>query len=152
MPKEIAEAIIDSASKMEAALASRDSKTFDALHPLYKEMADDILRQKKRLGGDFAIAHAVATRTSRDFIRNHMGNNVIFIVLNLTEQCQKARLRGRHGDQLLEESTLMTDMFKFYEAAGEDEPNAYNVTIEDGESPDDVLQNVLDLIRNTISA
>ena len=46
----------------------------------------------------------------------------------------------------------MTDMFKFYEAAGEDEPNAYNVTIEDGESPDDVLQNVLDLIRNTISA
>ena len=152
MPKEIAEAIIDSASKMEAALASRDSKTFDALHPLYKEMADDILRQKKRLGGDFAIAHAVATRTSRDFIRNHMGNDVIFIVLNLTEQCQKARLRGRHGDQLLEESTLMTDMFKFYEAAGEDEPNAYNVTIEDGESPDDVLQNVLDLIRNTISA
>ena len=152
MPKEIAEAIIDSASKMEAALASRDSKTFDTLHPLYKEMADDILRQKKRLGGDFAIAHAVATRTSRDFIRNHMGNNVIFIVLNLTEQCQKARLRGRHGDQLLEESTLMTDMFKFYEAAGEDEPNAYNVTIEDGESPDDVLQNVLDLIRNTISA
>ena len=152
MPKEIAEAIIDSASKMEAALASRDSKTFDALHPLYKEMADDILRQKKRLGGDFAIAHAVATRTSRDFIRNHMGNNVIFIVLNLTEQCQKARLRGRHGDQLLEESTLMTDMFKFYEAAGEDEPNAYNVTIEDGESPDDVLQNVLDLIKNTIPA
>ena len=152
MPKEIAEAIIDSASKMEAALASRDSKTFDALHPLYKEMADDILRQKKRLGGDFAIAHAVATRTSRDFIRNHIGNDVIFIVLNLTEECQKARLRGRHGDQLLEESTLMTDMFKFYEAAGEDEPNAYNVTIEDGESPDDVLQNVLDLIRNTISA
>ena len=152
MPKEIAEAIIDSASKMEAALASRDSKTFDALHPLYKEMADDILRQKKRLGGDFAIAHAVATRTSRDFIRNHMGNDVIFIVLNLTEQCQKARLRGRHGDQLLEESTLMTDMFKFYEAAGEDEPNAYNVTIEDGESPDDVLQNVLDLIKNTIPA
>ena len=152
MPKEIAEAIIDSASKMEAALASRDSKTFDDLHPLYKEMVDDILRQKKRLGGDFAIAHAVATRTSRDFIRNHMGNNVIFIVLNLTEQCQKARLRGRHGDQLLEESTLMTDMFKFYEAAGEDEPNAYNVTIEDGESPEDVLQNVLDLIRNTISA
>ena len=52
------------------------------------------------------------------------------------------------GDlQLLEESTLMTDMFKFYEAAGEDEPNAYNVTIEDGESPEDVLQNEHELDR-----
>ena len=44
-----------------------DGEAFDkAVRPLYTAMANDIIRQKKRLGGDFAIAHAVATRASRD--------------------------------------------------------------------------------------
>ena len=34
----------------------------DGMQPLLKMMSREIKRQKKRLGGDFAVAHAVVSR------------------------------------------------------------------------------------------
>ena len=43
---------------------------FDAaMSPLLKIMCREISKQKRRLGGDFAVAHAVVTRKSRDLCR-----------------------------------------------------------------------------------
>ena len=127
-----------------------DGEAFDkAVRPLYTAMANDIIRQKKRLGGDFAIAHAVATRASRDYIRNCLGDDVVFVVLNLTAECQTKRIKGRHGDQMEGESgNVFGDMFKIYEPAQDDEPNAYNVTVDDGDTPDGVVKKVLNLIKD----
>ena len=37
--------------------------TFDeSMQPMLKLMSREILKQKKRLGGDFAVAHAVVSR------------------------------------------------------------------------------------------
>ena len=41
----------------------------EALFPLYDAMGKDILREKKRIGGDWAIAHVVAARVTRDRLR-----------------------------------------------------------------------------------
>ena len=124
----------------------------DIAQPMYTAMIKDIRRQKKRLGGNFAVAHAVATRTTRNRIRQELGNDVVFIILNMTEKCQSQRMRGRHGDNLDGMLELMEQMHKLYEPAGKDEPNAYDVTIDEDDSKETVLQRVLDLIRSKIEA
>ena len=115
--------------------------------PLYQAMTDDIKKQKKRLGGDFAIAHAVATRVSRDFIRGELGDEVVFVVLNLTSECQVNRIKGRHGEEMEGGVEMMGEMFKLYEEAEGDEPNAVNVIIEEKDTPQLVLEKVLKAIE-----
>merc|ERR1711974_96619 len=56
----------------------------EGMQPLLKLMSREILKQKKRLGGDFAVA-AVVSRRSRDLCRSILGPDVVFIVLNLTK-------------------------------------------------------------------
>ena len=58
----------------------------ELLDPMYKEMGKDLVKQKNRLGGDWAIAQAVFSRSQRDLLRKIIGPDLIFIVLNLTTQ------------------------------------------------------------------
>ena len=45
------------------ALARGDVDVFDdGMQPFLKLMSREIIKQKKRLGGNFAVAHAVVTR------------------------------------------------------------------------------------------
>ena len=65
--------------------------------PMLHEMALDIERQHKRLGGNFAIAQAVFNRNQRDQIKKYLGPNLNFIVLNVSRECQSKRVLNRHG-------------------------------------------------------
>ena len=58
-----------------------------------------------------------------------------------------ARLRARHGDSIGENSSL-TKMFKIFQPAEGDEVNAFNVTIDETMSKHDVMNKVLDVIKN----
>ena len=60
--------------------------------PMLHEMALDIERQHKRLGGNFAIAQAVFNRSQRDQIKKDLGPDLNFVVLNLTRECQLKRV------------------------------------------------------------
>ena len=65
MSREDAETILGAAKEMEKIWtdANADGSVFDAAcRPLLKIMCREISKQKKRLGGDFAVAHAVVTR------------------------------------------------------------------------------------------
>ena len=66
--REDAETILGAAKEMEKIWtdANTDGSVFDAAcRPLLKIMCREISKQKKRLGGDFAVAHAVVTRYYR---------------------------------------------------------------------------------------
>ena len=52
-------------------------------------MALDILAQKKRIGGTWAVAMAVTNRRMRDNIREVLGNQVIFVTLTLSEEANR---------------------------------------------------------------
>ena len=41
--------------------------------PMYREMAKDIKKQWKRLGGNFAVSQAIITQEHREQIRKEMG-------------------------------------------------------------------------------
>ena len=68
---------------------------FEGIHktkePFYQGLAEDIVKQRKRLGGNWAIAEAIFSRKEREFLRTMIGNDLVFIVLNLTETCQIQR-------------------------------------------------------------
>ena len=105
--------------------------------------------QKQRLGGDFAVARATPTRQQRSMLKKVLGPDLVFIVLNLDSECQEARLRNRHkgqGDTSF--VNMMKKMHSFYQPAGEDEEDAYNITISGDMTPNDVLKKALQIIDN----
>ena len=61
----------------------------------------------------------------------------------------KSRLEGRHGEDGpgADFTDLLVKMYALYEPAGDDEANAYNVTITEDMSPDDVIGKVLEITQ-----
>ena len=120
----------------------------ETLNPLYELMSDHVVVQRKRLGGNMAIAQAVFSRKQRDNIRKIIGPNLVFVVLNMTEECQMKRIKARHGDSLPEELwQVFTKYAELCEPAGEDEERAHNVTISENMSKDDVVEKVLEIVK-----
>merc|ERR1719361_2154224 len=72
---------------------------------------EDIIRQRERLGGDWATAFAVFSRTQRDMIRNTLGNDVIFFILHLTQETNHKRLVSRGDEEFIEIVESMANRF-----------------------------------------
>ena len=77
---------------------------------IYREMCKDIARERARIGGDWAIATVLDSPHIRDivrlvfssqsplsvFVRGELGPELEIVVLSMTLEEQKARIRGRH--------------------------------------------------------
>ena len=81
-------------------MAGKFDNVEESLNPMYKHMASHVVMQRKRFGGSMAIAQAVFSRTQRDKLRKIIGPDLVFIVLNMTKECQRKRIKGRHGDTM----------------------------------------------------
>ena len=64
-----------------------DDIDWEKMKPFYANMSKDIDVQRKRIGGNFAIAQAVTSREFRDHIRLTLPD-CIFITLTLTKENQ----------------------------------------------------------------
>ena len=120
----------------------------EALYPMYDFMSKDIVRQRKRLGGNMAIAQAVFSRSQRDFLRKAVGADLVFIVLNLTKDCQIKRVKNRHVDSLGEEFiNILVKYAEQCQPAAIDEENAYNVNITEEMTPKDVMEKIIEIVQ-----
>ena len=120
----------------------------EAYGPMYECMASDISKQRKRLGGNWAIAQAVFSRAQRDFLRKAIGPDLLFIVLNMSTECQLNRVKKRHGDSLGDSMIdMLANYSKLCEPAGADEENAVNITITDEMTPNDVVQEIISIVK-----
>ena len=77
---------------------------------MYRDMCNDIARERARIGGDWAIATVLDSPHIRDFVRlfycshsfliifvrGELGPELEIVVLEMTLEEQKARIRGRH--------------------------------------------------------
>ena len=81
--------------KVLAGMKDYDQATIDDLH---RAMAADIVRERQRLGGDWAVAFAVPDRRDRDVIREALGGEdaVTFVVLNLDEDLLAEHLAKKY--------------------------------------------------------
>ena len=64
----------------------------------YRAIANDIKREKARIGGDFAIAHVVFSKDVRDLLREILGPGLIIINLTMSSEDRRKRVLKRHGD------------------------------------------------------
>ena len=115
----------------------------------YKYMSECIGYERKRIGGDWAVAQAVPTRRLRDVIRKNLGNDkVVFILIGLDTEATRKRLDKRHG--VSEEGLVMTDFLmkvnSFYELKAADEDNTYDVIVTNDMTPKDVVQKIIEII------
>ena len=118
--------------------------------PFIGNMAKDILVQKQRLGGDFAVAHAVMKRDMRDHIRTILPD-CIFVVLSLTDETQCKRIKERHGEGSESLSEHLVKMHQLYEKPGDGEKNTYNVDITEDMTRKDVFNKVMEILKDNCS-
>ena len=88
---------------------------------------------------------------NRDSVRSILGNQVVFIMLNLSLESAQKRLESRHGD-VEGASGLTTKMHKIYQPAEDNEPNTHNIDIDDKMSKADVVAKVMSVVKDTSEA
>merc|ERR1719193_1497236 len=109
---------------------------------MYREMCKDIARTRARIGGDWAIATVLDSPRIRDFVRGELGPELEIVVLSMTLEEQKARIRGRHeGNE--DAVGLMEVFFDMCKPAGEDEPRTMGLTVTPEMTPHDVVAQIL---------
>ena len=116
------------------------------LVPFYEALSSYIVSQRKRLPQNWAIANAVFSRTQRETLRRQIGPELVFIVLNLTKDCQKKRCQSRMGGGGEGVVDMFTKMFDMYEPAGDDEENAFNIIVTEEMTVEDVEKKVLEIV------
>lgn len=114
---------------------------------LSSAMCKDIAKERRRIGGDWAVAQAVPTREMREFIKKELGPDLIFVVLNMTKKEQLERIKARHGNdkQIVD---ALTKMHSLYEPATKDEENSIDLTIANEMSRQDVVERILKAIQD----
>ena len=122
-----------------------DPKNIEAMYALF---CKDIEKERKRIGGDWAIAQAVPTRSFRDHIRKCLGPDLMFVVLHMTREDQEARIKARHGTENSSVNDMLLKCYDVYEPAGEDEPNTLDVLVTPEMTRDDVVNKILDMLKN----
>jgi len=107
----------------------------------YEAMATDIKNEKKRIGGNFSIAHVLMTREMRDNVRAILGPDVIFILLRMSPEDRRKRVLQRHkGD---ENVTQMMDMFEgLMEPAQDGELNTIDLDVTADMTREEVITEV----------
>ena len=75
-----------------------NGKEFDreTMKTYYGAMAADIGAEKKRIGGDFAVANVIITKEVRDKMREWLGPDLIFVHLEMSQEDRRARVLDRH--------------------------------------------------------
>lgn len=124
-------------------------QTFDTeeLKKFYKAMATDIGKERKRIGGNWAVSHVILTRESRDSIREILGPKLIFICLTMSEDDRRERVRSRHLGA--EDAVQQMDEFeKLIEEGQNDEPNTINLTVTADMSKKEVVEAVKKSIKD----
>lgn len=112
----------------------------------FQFLAEEILQQRLRIGGNFAVAHQIMRRKHRDLIRKIIPD-CIFINLNLTEKAEKQRLLATFSpDQVEGLSALFVQVRKESEGPQKDEENIFEIVVDENMSKSDVLMKVKNII------
>ena len=114
--------------------------------PAIEGGAKDIAKHKEKLKGDWSAALGIFSRNQRDAVRKILGSEVVFIVLNLTKDCQKKRCQSRMGGGGEGVVDMFAKMFDLYEPAGDDEENAFNIIVTEEMTVEDVEKKVLEIV------
>ena len=110
----------------------------------YTEMAKDILKEKKRIGGNWVVSQAVLTKDCRDNISKTL-KDVIHVTLNVEKDAQKNRLERRHGKGGL--GKYLQLWYDLYELADEKQENGFSIDVTVEMTPEDVAKAIIEKLN-----
>jgi len=114
----------------------------EALLEYYSLMAADIASEKKRIGGDFAVAHVLLTADIRAAMREQLGPDLIIIVLTMSTADRRERILARHkGD--VKSADLFDHFEKIMEGVQENEPNTIELRVDSAMTRDEVVAEII---------
>jgi len=143
IPKEITAALGRSEKEWKKAMEGTDD--YDVSEPM-SLMCENILKERKRVGGDWVVAFAVTSRKLRDLIKEKLGPELVFVVLDVDKDLQRERLEPRLevlGETFIE----MLTKFKCEPANG-DEGNSIDLKITRDMHLDDVVKIIMEKLEN----
>ena len=135
-----------------------EGKEYDeeSIKQFYMNMATHVKQEKERIGGlNWVVAQAVPHRWLRDYMKQIMGPDCIFVVLSLSDETQAKRVEKRYAnfDEGMKKwvTQFLQDAAKQYDKAGEDEENAVNVLITPDDNEQDVIEKILTAVKPYLS-
>merc|ERR1719187_2071632 len=122
----------------------------EKLKPYYALMCEDILRERKRIGGDWAVAHVVWTREHRDLLRSKMGPKLVIVNLVMEPEELRKRVLTRHqGDE--DAADLMTTFKNMCDPVEAGEPGAVNIQVKAGMTREEVVDTILEMVETIVT-
>lgn len=124
------------------------SVDFSVWADFYKELCADVLRERERLGPgwNFVIANAVYTVQTRDLVRQILGPELKFVVLDIDVELQSERIASRFGMPLTA-APGMKKCCKGFEIGREDEVNTCSVKVEREKTLEHITEEVLAVLE-----
>ena len=125
-------------------------------------MCEDIKQQRARLGGNWAVAALMDTKEFRAFARTKLPEvkhlkykitmdlhveQVVFVVLEMSLTDQAARLAARQPGDEAGQAQLQA-VYALCEPAGSGEEGAVSVTVQPGDTVQQVADRILELVKN----
>jgi len=147
--------LIGEGAEERRAVASKGSKAHELrcageeyeekdLEECFQAMCEDITREKKRVGGDWAVACVLDYKKLRQLVRGWMGPELQIVVLDMSLEEQLDRVRKRHAGH--ESAVDMAKaIYELSEPAGEEEANTIDLKVSSDMTPDEVVQKILEL-------
>ena len=112
----------------------------------YQVLAEDVKEEKKRIGGDWAIAHVLLTRELRDNMREWLGPDLVIVILTMSSEDRRERILLRHEGST--EAADMMDAFeRIMEPVGENEPNTIEVKVTSAMTREEVVAKILEEVK-----
>merc|ERR1711936_664352 len=106
----------------------------------FRLMAEDIKRERARVGGDWVVAFALPLRRDRDVFREILPD-ATFVVLDISFDLVKERLSGREDDDMMME--VLASLHGNYQPAQRDEQETLPYQILKGVTVEENARNIL---------
>jgi len=136
--------IIDNMNKnFDAAIGDFSKVERTNVDAFLNALADDINNERRRVGGDWIIAYAIPDILSRNILKNLLGDNMVFVIMELSPELQRKRLSDRTPNES-EMVDQLASIYKIYEPAGMDELQAIGFNVEED---DGVAENSLKILK-----
>ena len=90
-------ALIERTSHMWRDLMTGKEFNTELMLEFYEHLALDIRREKKRIGGDFAIATVILKKEAREHLRKILGSDLVIVILKMAMEERRERVLARHG-------------------------------------------------------
>ena len=110
----------------------------------YRLMAEDIKKERERVGGNWVVASAISKRWERDIIREFL-DDAVFVVLDISYDLAKERLSGREKDKGIADWCLA--QHGKFEVAQVGEPRTVGFRILKESAKEQNARAILDLIN-----